>query len=58
MRFQADRKLSADGMVGAKPGMRSRGSRAETPYPRANFLYLIRLGITASSPKRRFLSSS
>ncbi len=29
-----------------------------SPYPRANFLYLMRFGMMASSPRRRFLSSS
>jgi peptidoglycan hydrolase-like protein with peptidoglycan-binding domain len=59
MRFQTDKKLTVDVIVGKETWDAIELQKSEAvPYPRANFLYLMRFGSTESSPSRRFLSSS
>ena len=58
--FRATRNLPPTASSARKPGMRSRKPQEARAcrHVRANFLYLMRFGSTASSPRRRFLSSS
>src|SRR5262245_16395432 len=53
-------ELTPTALSARKPEMRSRKTQEARAcrHARANFLYLMRFGSTASSPRRRFLSSS
>jgi hypothetical protein len=60
MRFQGDKKLTVDGIVGKETwdAIEKLPKARSCRQVRANFLYLMRFGRTASSPSLRFLSSS